>query len=245
MIHESDLQGHWARRWIKAPGFEDHTTRVHWMQAGRDYADVRIPLVRPEVTGAPCLSDLSADALCSLARAEGFAGHVTLEGDTCTWHREINWHGEPEGLDVGAISFDATGDMIEDGVLADYTELWTQKAKAQTSAIRFSNGHYAGVLVTDGTVGVVGIGPPEKPATAPVLKALEAGQVPENAGSLFDGVHALCRLSTGQAVATLATNPLIEGQPVLTFQETSVVWHKQDFHGMQSQIELAMETVLA
>ena len=81
MIRPGDVQGHWVRTWIKAPGFEDHTTRVHWMQAGLDYADVRIPLERPDTRSAACLADLPAAVLRDLARAEGFSGHVTLEAD--------------------------------------------------------------------------------------------------------------------------------------------------------------------
>ena len=124
MISPADIQGHWVRQWIKAPGFEDHTTRVHWKQVGLNYADLRIPRARPDLTGAAALSDLPAAALLDLAQAEGFAGQVTLSGDHCTWHREINWHGPSEAQDVGAIRFDDDGQMIETGVHADYAELW-------------------------------------------------------------------------------------------------------------------------
>ena len=124
MITQADIQGHWVRNWIKAPGFEDHSTRVHWMQAGGLYADIRIPADRPDLSGASSLSALSPDHLLSLGQAEGFAGHVTLDGDHCTWEREINFHGTPDSLDVGAIHFDAQGSMIETGVHADYSELW-------------------------------------------------------------------------------------------------------------------------
>ena len=45
MIDSSDVQAHWRRLWIRAPGFEDADTRVHWMQCGALYADIRVPLL--------------------------------------------------------------------------------------------------------------------------------------------------------------------------------------------------------
>ena len=193
MINCQDIQGHWVRRSIKAPGFEDLTTRVHWMQAGRDYADVRIPLDRPNVSGAGCLADLPLDALLTIAQSEGFAGHVSLDQDTCTWHREINWHGTPDGLDIGSISFDEDGAMIETGVLADYVEVWDQCAETETKALRFANADYRGVMVSCGEVAVVGIGQTSKTATKTAFKGLRNGHTPDNLELVFDGLHAVCR----------------------------------------------------
>ncbi|MEO1538084.1 MAG: hypothetical protein AAFR73_10175 [Pseudomonadota bacterium] len=238
MITEGAIRGHWVRRWIKAPGFEDHTTRVHWMQAGRDYADVRIPLMRPDLRGATCLADLPATTLIELCQAEGFAGHVTLQDDRCTWHREVNWHGTPDMADVGTISFDDAGRMIETGVLADYTELWSQNAKAETAAVRFSGGTHTGLLVCSGSEAVVAIGQVEKSSTKPLLAALKTGTIPDHADADFGGIHALCRLRKDTAVATLATNPFAEGQPVLSFEDDHVIWHKLDFDGSQTKIEM-------
>lgn len=241
----AQVQGHWFRHWIKAPGFEDHTTRVHWMQAGAVYADVRIPLTRPDVAGAHGLADLPAASLRALAGAEGFAGHVSFEGDHCTWHREINWHGTPEGLDVGHIAFDDRGRMIETGVLAEYTELWEQRAQAKPTALRFGNGAYAGVLVVAGAVAVLGIGRPEKAPTGPVITALDQGHIPEQVGAAFDGVHALCSVSAGQVRAVLCTDPLQEGQTLLTLGETGVIWHRVGFDGTRVDMDLPAATVPA
>ena len=245
MIGEDTIQGHWVRRWIKAPDFEDDTTRVHWIQAGRDYADVRIPAKRPAHKGASCLADLSPSALTDLARAEGFAGHITLDGDNCTWHREINWHGAPDGVDVGAISFDEDGHMSETGVLADYAELWVQQATMQTTALRFLGHGYTGILVSDGAVAVLGIGRPSKPATKPIIDALNAGHVPDNVDLLFDGVHAFCRVADGLAIAALATNPMVEEHPVLSFRDNTVIWRKVGFYGDAEDVVMQVETVLA
>lgn len=238
MITPAHIQGHWVRDWIKAPGFEDHTTRVHWMQAGDIYADVRIPHTRPNAVGATCLADLNPAALTTLAKAEGFAGTTTLDGDTCTWLREINWHGTPDEPDVGAISFDVEGRMIETGVHADYSELWTQKAKGTTAARCFSNNIYTGVFVFAADVGVLGIGQPVKVATTPARNALNRGTIPDNADTVFDGLHALCKVDGPRVTAVLATNPFVETQTILTLGETDVTWHKTGFDGTQQNIHL-------
>ena len=245
MITPRDVQGHWVRDWIKAPGFEDHTTRVHWMQAGPDYADVRVPFDRPDLGAARCLAELDASSLLALAQVEGFAGHVTLDGDTCTWHREVNWHGTPDAPDIGAISFDTKGRMIEAGILTEYTELWEQHAKVATTALRFGDGTYSGLLVTAGDVGVVGIGREAKLASKPILEALKEGHVPDDAHLLFDGMHALCQISEGAVIATLATTPFVEGTPILTLSDYAVTWHQADFDGAQTDKSFQLETVPA
>lgn len=245
MITLHDVQGHWVRDWIKTPGIEDHTTRVHWMQAGWEYADVRVPLERPDLGSACCLAELNPPTLLALTQAEGFAGHVTLDKDTCTWHRQVNWHGVPDASDVGKISFDAQGRMIEAGVLAEYTELWEQHATAETEALRFADDIYSGLLVMSGDAAVVGIGRATKPVSKPVLEALKAGSVTENAHIFFDGLHALCQISGTVLTATLATNPFVEGTHILTVCNDNVTWHQTGFSGERSERTLQIETVLA
>lgn len=211
------------------------------MQAGHDFADVRIPADRPDLNGVISLAGLSATTLHDLARAEGFAGRVMLEGDTCTWHRDVNWHGAPDTPDVGAIRFDEDGHMVESGVLAEYTELWEQRAISTSRAIRIAGGGYRGVCVVSGDTGVMGIGRQNKPATKPLLEALASGRVPKDIELLFDGAHALCRIAGSQAVAVLATNPLAEGAAVLTLGDQSVIWHRTGFDGRRSDIALQIE----
>ena len=238
MIQLDTIQGHWVRRWIKAPGFKDYDTRVHWIQAGTDYADVRIPLHRPDPKAATCLAELTAKELRALAYTEGFAGHVTLQDDTLTWHREINWHGTPDGMDTGKISFNSEGEMIETGVLADYSELWVQNSDTVPSGIRFANDAYQGVLVMTGKVAVVGIGRPMKPTTTSVIALLEDEQIPPDIVKAFDGLPALCHLSNGRATAVLATNPFLEGQQVLSIRNDTVIWHQVGYDGTTCSIEM-------
>ena len=143
MITTDDIQGHWQRLWLEAPGFKDKTTRVHWMQAGDIYADVRVPLERPDVSGLNSLADLPARDLHILAQAEGFAGHTKVENSVCTWERTINWHGATDAIDAGELSFDTAGRLIEAGVHANYTELWE----------RWPAGHIEGLELSGEGVG--------------------------------------------------------------------------------------------
>lgn len=237
-----DIQGHWQREWIKAPDFEDHTTRVHWMQCGSVYADVRMPLERPDLGKARALADLPAQGLYALSMAEGFAGRVTLEGTRCTWQRDVNWHGTPEASDIGDISFDDQGRMIETGVAAEYTELWAYHDAPDRQAHVFSNGHTLGYLVTSGTDFVLGIGQPDRPATTPIRNALAAGQIPKETQMLFEGLHALGHWDGPDGIAGLATNPFCENKRVVTLTETGLIWHCVDFHGQTTQITLPSHT---
>lgn len=241
MISLSQLQGHWVRHWIKAPGFEDHKTRVHWMQVGMAYADVRIPHERPSVSTHRCLADLSARDLAVLAQAEGFAGDIALEGSHCTWHRRINWHGHPDAPDVGDIRFDAEGRMIEAGVLAEYTELWERTGAGAPRALRFCGGRYEGYLMSLGKTCVLGIGRPDKPTTKPLVAALQTGEVPHDIATLFDGVHAIGHWSGNAAIADLATQPFAEGQRIVTTRDEGVTWHRIAFDGQTSDFEMTWD----
>lgn len=238
MITQDDLQGHWRRKWIRAPGFEDVTTRVHWMQCGALFADLRIPSERPDLTGARCLADLDAPALRVLMTAEGFAGAITVEGSVCTWHRTINWHGVPDGVDAGRMSFDAAGDLIEDGVHADYAELWQKMPETPGDAWQVTGDGMQGVLVSSASEFLIGLGEPDAAPTAPLIAALERGDRPEELNVHFRGVYVLGRWEAGQGIATLSTNPFLEGTQVLERNPDGVVFRGADFDGRDQVFSL-------
>lgn len=239
------IEGHWIRTWIKAPGFEDHTTRVHWMQCGLAYADVRIPAERPDLSGAACLADLDAAALLQLARAEGFAGQVTLTGARCTWHRDINWHGQPDGQDIGDLRFDSAGRMIETGVEADYAELWEHRTSPAKRAQVYCAGGVEAHLVSIGNAFVLGIGTPGAATTKPLIAALETGSKPADLPRLFDGFHAFGHFDGSRGIADLATNPFAEGLPVVTLAPDGVIWHRMGFDGSARDVTLPSQPAAA
>ena len=242
MILHDQIQGHWIRDWIKTPDFEDHTTHVHWAQCGNTYADVRLPAVRPDVSRVSSLADLSAHQIAQLLQAEGFVGHVTLNGPHCNWHRELNWHGAPDGNDIGHIAFDDTGQMIETGVEATYTELWHHQTDAIKRVFRLSGDGFLGILVIIGSDFVVGIDLPGRPATASLLAKLADGHIPDEVTGLFDGIYATGPWADGVATATLATQPLSEGKVILSFKTGTAIWHRRDFYGKLTQITLDVWT---
>lgn len=239
MIGLDDIQGHWRRRWLRAPGFEDSTTRVHWMQAGDVYADVRIPLDRPDLGGATRLSDLSAAALVSLLAAEGFAGRATVEGGVCTWARHINWHGATSDIDAGRLSFESDGDLIEDGIYADYAERWTRPSAVPRTGQRYKGQDCLGYLVTVGGDFVFGLGRVDAPGSQDVMDALERGDVwSDGLADLFERVHVLGRWQEETGVTVLCTNPFAEGLPCLfrTGKGLRVQW--PDWHGSLRELTL-------
>lgn len=215
MITLDDLQGHWHRAWLRAPDHEDTTTRVHWMQCGAVYADIRIPADRPDLTGARALSDLDPPALLSLLQAEGFAGTITVADGICTWDRVINWHGTPDAVDAGRMSFSAQGELIEDGVHADYAELWRRAPDRPDRALHGTVAGQDAVIVASPAAFVVGLGVPGGPSPTAERAALSQGTIPADLPHRFQSVYAYGRWDGQTGIATLATNPFIEGRPVV------------------------------
>lgn len=239
MLSAGDIQGHWQRIWLRAPGFEDGTTRVHWMQSGDLYADVRIPLESPDLWGATCLADLDPQALAMLAEAEGFAGTTVVQDGVCTWAREINWHGATEDVDAGRLSFDGDGDLIEEGVHADYAELWTRPHAEPSEGVRLTGAGKTAFLVTVGNRFVFGIGNPAAPATASTLCGLERGRIDRAAlRDLFDRVHMLGTWRGPFGCATLATNPFLHGNACLRRTQSGIVYSHVGFEGRVEEIPL-------
>lgn len=223
MITREDLQGHWRRDWIKAPGIDDHSTRVHWMQAGALFADLRVPLGRPDFSGFGCLADLPSSALDVLLQAEGFAGTITVAAGRCTWHRDINWHGQPEMDDIGAMSF-ADGALMEDGVLGEYRERWAREEARPLRGHRLAYDDMSGVLIENDDVFLVGIG---RALDAPARGVSQNGT---NIRMRFASTYCLGRWDGENGIATLSTNPFCEGTVVLT-RGATFAWHALCFDG--------------
>ena len=231
MIGADSLQGHWRRAWLKAPGVIDHDTSVHWMQVGTLYADIRIPAARPDTRGATALADLGDANLRSLLEAEGFAGEIVLDGDVCTWAREINWHGEPDGLDAGRLRLEAWSELVEEGVHANYSELWHRAGESSVFARRFFCDDTLAFLVSVGDRFVFGSGPRVPPQPSAARKALAAGERSGDVARQFDHGYVFGRWVNGVGQACLATNPLWEGQAVVALESDALCFSATDFYG--------------
>jgi hypothetical protein len=239
MIGPEDLQGHWHRAWLKAPGISDHDTSVHWMQAGTLYADIRVPANRPDLRGAGALADLSDATLLTLLRAEGFAGTISVAEDICTWARHINWHGAPACVDSGHMRFEAPHRLVETGVHADYAELWNRRVDQPVSAIHMMAGQAHAFLVTVGKRFVFGTGTPGAVSSDDMISALRSGHRSRALHSHFDHVFALGRWDGLHGLAHLCTNPLLEGQRLVSCTaQGDLIWHAVDFFGKSRDVPL-------
>ena len=241
MIRIDDLQGHWRRDWYKSPLGNDTETRVHWLQVGTIFADLRIPVERPDTTERTCLADFDQSELLMLMGADGFAGHITVEDDKCTWHPEINWHGVPEEPDIGFMSFDSDGGLFEEGVLANYSELWQLVPQAPLRALKVSCESMTGVLIENDDLFLLGIGPHPTGTSADLIKDLERrSAVTADLQSHFASEYVFGTWEGTHGIATLSTNPFHEGQVALERGEGRL-WHSLDFDGTARKVPLRLK----
>lgn len=235
MIDAKALEGHWRRNWIKAPGVLDDTTRVDWFQAPDGYVDMRLPCDLPDLPGVQALAELDTATLASLMRSEGFAGTINVVDAVCTWNRAINWHGTPQGADVGAMSWDAAGHLVETGVHSEYAEQWAGLDTPPMRYIRLVCGHRQLHVCWSDSQFMFGIGNPEAPATAPLLDALKKGQRHHPwLEQHFLGVFAMGEWDGSDGVIGTSTSPLMIGEVFLdrrALEAGALVTQRADYHG--------------
>lgn len=246
MIAGADLQGHWRRNWLRAPGVEDRTTRVHWLQAGPWCADIRVPADRPGVTAARALCDMAPADLAVMLGAEGFAGRITLDGDICTWHRDWNWRGFPCPVDAGRLWFDAAGRLIEDGVHAEYREEWERAPAVSLAAEAVEGPGAEGLLIGNADAFLLALGRRGAPARPDLAAALRDGTAMSgDAAPAFASVYILGHWRDGTGIADLSTQPFCEGRPVLSRQPGTARLALPDFHGREVAQTLRLQPLPA
>jgi hypothetical protein len=105
------VTGIWRRDLITlSDGTVDSDTRVYWGQTRSLYVDIRVPADRTRCSPAQSFSDLSRQDFRLLARQRGFAGHVSIVGDQCTWFRDIDYQPDTGRPDTGLLRLD--GDCL-------------------------------------------------------------------------------------------------------------------------------------
>jgi hypothetical protein len=117
-------RGLWRRRVLETPRLTDRDTTVYWLQTGSLYADLRIPTDRG---GRSSPARLANAGLRALARQQGFAGALAVDGDTLTWQRWLDYQ-PPGAPDVGRVRCEGEL-LVEHGVHAEYREEW-QRVRA-------------------------------------------------------------------------------------------------------------------
>jgi hypothetical protein len=232
-LNNADLQGHWRRNWLRAPGVEDRTTRVNWVQAGNWCADIRVPLIRP-LKSVAALSAISGPDLAQLLSAEGFAGHITLAGDVCTWRRSWNWHGFPCPVDAGTLWFDDDGHLIEDGVHARYREEWVRVSGDPWRAEAVETDTADGMLISNDRDFVLGLGQRGAAAWPSLANALRDGEAdPAAAAMAFHSVYVMGHWEGTRGIADLSTQPFCEGRAVLARGKDAATLTLPDFNGAE------------
>jgi hypothetical protein len=112
-------RGLWRRRVLETSGQVDLRTTVYWLQTSSLYADVRIPADRGR---RGRLARMTQAGRRALARQQGFAGALEVDGDVLTWQRWLDY--QPAAApDVGRVHFDGSL-LVEHGVHAAYREEW-------------------------------------------------------------------------------------------------------------------------
>lgn len=126
--------GLWGRESITlADGTVDRDTQVYWGQTRTLYVDLRIPADRARMSRARTFSALSAEDVRRLAQQRGFAGHISIIGDQCTWFRDIDYQPDTGRPDTGRLRLD--GDVLfesgapESVVGAGYEEVYRRVSR--------------------------------------------------------------------------------------------------------------------
>lgn len=220
---------------------EDRTTRVHWLQAEVGFCDIRIPLARPDVTGAASLSELPTAALLELMNGFGFAGETRLDGDRCIWQRQIAFHGSPPGAraDVGILRPGPGGRLIEDGAETAYREIWALESRGPYLHGLWHDGERVCRITAGPADFLLATGAPGAADSLPLRLALEAGERPVAAlAALFDAEYTLGFWDGDTGIARLSTNPLREGHAVLSRADLDgarLILSRRNFFGIETE----------
>ena len=229
-----DLEGLWRRDWLRAGNSIDDTTRVFWAQAGGLFIDIRIPLHRPSISSYRCLAELDADALLQLTQAEGFSGHISLVNNECTWHREINWHGQSDQIDAGKLWFNESADVLmEDGIYDDYQEQWQRQPQHDFEVLELDIPEIRGLLLVSDSLFILGVGAVSAQGTASLKASLQKGEVPASAQLLFSSQYCLGRWDGNDGIAELSTNPFCENSRVVFRDGENIKWVQYCYDGSQ------------
>lgn len=134
------LVGLWRRSEILFPdGTADRTTHVLWGQTHSLFVDLRVPAVRPAARGRQSFDDFSLQELRSLADQKGFAGHIVVGGEICSWIRYIDYRPNNGRPDQGRLRIDGET-LYEEGdptsVLGSaYREEYHRERKADRRSV--------------------------------------------------------------------------------------------------------------
>lgn len=215
-------RGLWRREVITAPGFRDETTRVLWLQTETWYADLRVPADRPgpKPPGGGEGFGAYADAeLLSLARIQGFAGQLAVSGDVFFWRRDLDVQPASGDRDEARCTQDGEV-LVEDGLHADYQEIWRREDASRAPQAAFRLEGREGLLVIGGEhliefVARPGPAPQGKSLAVLVEAELTAGRRAAAEALLGTRIRYARRDADGAWITRLSSMPWLEGHPML------------------------------
>jgi hypothetical protein len=219
-----ELTGLWRREVITTPaGYRDETTRVLWLQTRSWYADLRVRADRPARPEATGFADYTDAELVQLAAVQGFAGQLTAQDGVCLWRRDFDY--QPPSDDLDEARFGVEGEvMIEDGIHADYQEIWRREPQSLTPLAAFQLTDDAARPGASGLLVVAGDHfmeihnrqtplPHGRKLAEVVADALDAGERDEAVAALSMRIS-LGQIDAGPWTVTLSSYPWLEGRPL-------------------------------
>ena len=119
-----DVRGAWRRSLLVRPnGERDLASFAVWTQGARHFVDLRQPADRPCFATVAAVRDLTWMHLAWMARQEGFAGELALDGEFVEWRRSLDLQPSSGEADSARLRFE--GDtLVEQGRHAPYLERW-------------------------------------------------------------------------------------------------------------------------
>jgi hypothetical protein len=224
------LVGLWRRKSISySSGARDLTTCCYWGQTRHLYVDIRIPADRPLPATGRSFADYSLKGLQALANQRGFAGHILLQGDRCTWIRCIDYQPDTGRPDTGRLRCD--GDVLYEvgeasSVVGDaYVEVYRREAHGRDRLIALRQAHGTGSDAGDARGAVLLIIGDRflfaRPRPTPLPPAETLSEVIEATGPDRSLIHTYldCEISLGRIESDheswtidLSTIPFREGQ---------------------------------
>jgi allophanate hydrolase len=209
---DTRLTGHWQRSLLAtADGRRDTTTRVSWLQAGRLYVDLRLPVPAPETPGVSCLRDLDRTQARALAQAEGFAGRLVADGTWARWERLVDLQPAAPSPDEGRL-VDEGDRVVETGRDGSYVEHWHRVPRPAVPLaavlLRETSSGAPAVLVRVGDdVGWARGRPHDLPPGTSLPGRVEEAATTQDAQDLLDTEVAVGRLGPRGAVLTRSNLP--------------------------------------
>jgi len=232
-----EYTGLWRREVITAPAFRDETTQVLWLQTRSWYADLRVPIDRP--AAGPGYSGCGPVELEALGKIQGFAGELAVTDGIALWRRDFDRQPPGDLPDEARCAVD--GDvMIEDGLHADYQEIW-RRVPGSTGPLaafgRLGPAGAGGLLVMAGDHLMefrARSGPPLSGGSLSEMVAarLAAGDRPAAEELLETRIRYAVR-DAGTWCVRLSSHPWLEDRPI---------WTRADFDPASGRLETSDET---